>query len=132
MRKYGLYILIFLCVSLCGCRKTSYPRPYGYRRIVLPAASYSPLQATEPYIFEISDYATWQPVPNKGDGEWKNIHYDVLNADIHCSYMPIQGNLRELTDDAVQFVPRLIGNEQSPENIENSYQYCNFQFVCQE
>ncbi len=104
MRKYGLYILIFLCVSLCGCRKTSYPRPYGYRRIVLPAASYSPLQATEPYIFEISDYATWQPVPNKGDGEWKNIHYDVLNADIHCSYMPIQGNLRELTDDAVQFV----------------------------
>ena len=104
MHKYAVCILLFLGMGLCGCRKVSYPRPYGYRRIVLPEAKYSMLQTKEPYTFAISDYAVWQPIPNKGEGEWKNIHYDILNADIHCSYMPVKGNLGELTDDAVQFV----------------------------
>ncbi len=104
MRKCVAYILVFLSVGLCSCRQVTTPRPYGYRRIVLPEAAYSPLQAKEPYWFEISDYAQWQPIPNKEKGEWMNIHYDVLNADIHCSYMPVRGNLRDLTDDAVRFV----------------------------
>ncbi|MBR0296390.1 MAG: gliding motility lipoprotein GldD [Paludibacteraceae bacterium] len=113
MRRYIVYILLFLGIGLCGCRKVSYPRPYGYRRIVLPEAEYVPLQAKEPYTFEQSRYAQWVEVANKGKGEWMNLHYDVLNADIHCSYMPIKGNLRELTDDAVQFVYKHVSQASS-------------------
>ena len=82
MRRYIVYILLFLGIGLCGCRKVSYPRPYGYRRIVLPEAEYVPLQAKEPYTFEQSRYAQWVEVANKGKGEWMNLHYDVLNAQI--------------------------------------------------
>ena len=113
MRKYVAYILLFLSISLCGCRKTSYPRPYGYRRIVLPEAAYMPLIQKEPYTFEMSRHAQWVPVTNKSKGEWMNLHYDVLNADIHCSYMPVKGNLRELTDDAVQFVYKHVSQASS-------------------
>ena len=113
MRRYIVYILLFLGVVLCGCRKVSYPRPYGYRRIVLPEAEYIPLQTKEPYTFEQSRYAKWVEVSNKGQGEWMNLHYDVLNADIHCSYLPIRGNLRELTDDAVQFVYKHVSQASS-------------------
>ena len=113
MRRFIVYIVLFLSVMICGCRKVSYPRPYGYRRIVLPEADYIPLQQKEPYTFEMSRYAQWLPVNNKGQGEWMNLHYDVLNADIHCSYMPVKGNLRELTDDAVQFVYKHVSQASS-------------------
>lgn len=113
MRRYITILVLFFAVVIGGCRKASYPRPYGYCRIVLPEPSYTPLQAKEPYSFEISQYAQWLPIPNKGNGEWKNIHYDVLNADVHCSYMPVKGNLRELTDDAVQFVYKHVSQASS-------------------
>lgn len=113
MHRYVAYILLLLSVILCGCRKTFYPRPYGYRRIVLPEAAYIPLQQKEPFMFEISRYAQWVPVTNKGQEDWMNLHYDVLNADIHCSYLPVKGNLRELTDDAVQFVYKHVSQASS-------------------
>lgn len=104
--------LMLLCAS--SCSKAGSPRPYGYYRIDLPPASYTlfdgqkmPVKSKDfdiPCRFEVSEYANVQPQPHEGEGKWLDIHYDMLNADIHCSYMPIHGNLRELTDDAMEFV----------------------------
>lgn len=103
MRLRALVILTLLLLGV-GCRQATTPRPYGYCRIVLPEANYKPLSGKHPYRFEQSVYAVEQKVEHDGNGEWMNLHYDVLNADIHCSYMPVRGNLRELTDDAMEFV----------------------------
>ena len=109
----GLLVMMLLCGSM-SCRRTPTPRPYGYYRIDLPAEAYVPFDGQKisvkskefniPCRSEVSKYATVLALQHDGEGQWMNIHYDMLNADIHCSYMPVHGNLRELTDDAMEFV----------------------------
>ena len=110
---------IFLCILvLCGCGKTPTPRPYGYYRIELPEPAYVLSDEGKPYRFEQSVYATPRKIVNEGEGEWENLHYTVLNADIHCSYMPVHGNLRELTDDAMEFVYKHVSQARAiPERV---------------
>ena len=100
-----LVIAVTLLIGVTGCRRSATPRPYGYYRIDLPAAEYVVFDGQKvPVKSEVSRYATVLPQEHEGEGAWMNIHYDMLNADIHCSYMPVHGNLRELTDDAMEFV----------------------------
>lgn len=110
---------VFLCIlALCGCSRVATPKPYGYYRITLPEAAYMPSPSGEPYRFEQSAYATVQKLTNDGEGEWMNLHYGNLNADIHCSYMPVHGNLRELTDDAMEFVYKHVSQASAiPERV---------------
>lgn len=110
---------IFWCIFvLFGCSKATTPKPYGYYRIDLPEAAYISSPKGESYRFEQSVYATPRKVANEGEGEWMNLHYDVLNADIHCSYMPVHGNLRELTDDAMEFVYKHVSQASAiPERV---------------
>ena len=110
---------IFWCIFvLFGCSKATTPKPYGYSRIDLPEAAYISSPKGESYRFEQSVYATPRKVANEGEGEWMNLHYDVLNADIHCSYMPVHGNLRELTDDAMEFVYKHVSQASAiPERV---------------
>lgn len=105
MRKIIQISLFMWCILVpIGCRKVSTPRPYGYYRIALPEAEYTAFELAKTYHFERSIYATPQAIKNNGEGKWMNLHYDTLNADIHCSYMPVHANLRDLTDDAMEFV----------------------------
>lgn len=105
MGRFGWTNSIFLLMlTVCGCSSYTNPRPYGYFRIDLPEHTYVASPSPEPFAFEISAYAQPKHIANSGEGEWLNLHYDILNADIHCSYMPVHGNLRELTDDAMEFV----------------------------
>ena len=105
MRKFvQIFFLIGCFLAVNGCQKHPTPRPYGYYRMDFPAAEYTAFQANEGYRFERSVYAEPRKVVSEGEGQWMNLHYEMLNADIHCSYMPVHGNLRELTDDAMEFV----------------------------
>ena len=105
MRHFIHIGVVFVCIlAIFSCRKAPTPRPYGYYRIELPKAAYVNYVSKEGYRFERSVYATPKIVKHETDGKWMNLHYDILNADIHCSYMPVHGNLRELTDDAMEFV----------------------------
>ncbi len=83
------------------------PRPYGYYRITVPEAAYTSMQSAYPFTLELSQSAQVVEV-SKDKGIWFNIHYPSLNADIHCSYYPVRGNLRELTDDAMEFLHKHI------------------------
>ena len=106
-------ILLLLCVS---CSKGNTPKPYGYYRIATPDTAYTDFQSSilnsqfsilnYPYTFALSRNAVVQPRTDVDEPYWINIVYPSLNATIHCSYKPVRNNLRELTNDALEFVYR--------------------------
>ena len=109
-----LNLLLFACAS---CSNNYTPRPYGYYRITTPDTAYvdfsttclSPLTGElegAPYTFALSRNAVVQPRTDVSEPYWINIYYPALDATIYCSYKPVQNNLRELTNDALEFVYR--------------------------
>lgn len=95
---------LFLCVA---CTKVSTPKPYGYYRIAIPDTSYVAFDTRFPdwpYSFALSKNAI--PQPRQDEPYWLNIYYPSLDATVHCSYKPVRHNLRELTNDALEFVYR--------------------------
>ena len=107
--KRVLYFL-FLPFLLWSCSRAGVPKPYGYVRFTMPDTCYAPFaehhpdRQVYPYDFLLSCNAEVQPRTEKGEQYWINIFYPALNATVHCSYKPIRGNLRELTNDAIEFV----------------------------
>lgn len=96
-------IPILLVCTLYSCTGRSVPKPYGYFRITPPDTAYTSLVGF-PYGFELSTNAVVRPHNQEGERFWIDIYYPWCDASIHCSYKPVRGNLRELTDDAVGFV----------------------------
>ncbi len=102
-------LALLLCVS---CTKGNTPKPYGYYRISVPDTAYIPFSLSweegrgeaYPYTFALSRNAVVQP--RNDEPYWINIYYPALDATIHCSYKTVDHNLRELTDDALDFVYR--------------------------
>ena len=105
MRKF-VYISMFL-LGLAACKNVSTPKPYGYYRIASPDTSYVAFDTRFPdwpYSFALSKNAI--PQPRQDEPYWLNIYYPSLDATVHCSYKPVRNNLRELTNDALEFVYR--------------------------
>ena len=109
-RILNFEFLILNSVLLLGisCTKVSTPRPYGYYRITVPDTAYVPLDSLflSPFNFQFSQNAVVQPRTDVTEPYWINIYYPSLDATIHCSYKPVRNNLRELTNDALEFVYR--------------------------
>ena len=98
----GLAVLL-----LASCAKTGAPKPYGYYRITVPDTSYVPFESqypSYPYSFALSRNAEVRP--RADEPYWINLYYPALDTTIHCSYKPVRNNLRELTNDALEFVYR--------------------------
>ena len=120
IRNFEFLIFNFLLLTCVACNHVSTPRPYGYYRITVPDTSYIDFSTIDsqlstsfnsqlstlnyPYTFSLSRNAIVQPRPE--EPFWINIYYPALDATIHCSYKPVQNNLRELTEDALDFVYR--------------------------
>ena len=100
----GLFLVCLTGLLCVSCRRHTVPRPYGYYRIAIPDTAYQPLSKPYPYTFALSANAEVREHTNPKERYWIEVHYPSLNADIHCSYKPVQGNLRALTDDAIEFV----------------------------
>ena len=107
-RIYPLCLLLPIVVLCAGCGRTSVPKPYGYVRLTMPDTCYADaVPKGYPYRFDVSCHAEVRPVSDEQGGQyWIDLHYPALNATVHCSYQPVRGNLRELTDDAIRFVYR--------------------------
>lgn len=112
LRKYtyAQVVVILLAMTMTSCwNRTSVPKPYGYYRITPPDTSYVPFSSQYPrypYTFALSGNAVVKPQKEEGEVYWINLWYPAFDATIHCSYKPVRGNLRELTDDALDFVYR--------------------------
>ena len=109
--EFLIFNLILLCVS---CSNNYTPRPYGYYRIAVPDTAYTDFASLNtqhstlnyPYTFALSKNAVVKPRKDVDEPYWINIYYSVFDATIHCSYKPVRNNLRELTEDALEFVYR--------------------------
>ena len=110
MKKHTSFfpILSVLFIVLSSCQQSSIPKPYGYVRLTMPDTCYADaVPKGYPYRFDVSCHAEVRPVSDEQGGQyWIDLHYPALNATVHCSYQPVRGNLRELTDDAIRFVYR--------------------------
>ena len=99
--------LLMVVMMACGTPPT--PRPYAYYRIAVPDTAYVPFDAQYPrypYTFALSQNAVVKPRTDAEEPYWINLYYPALDATIHCSYKPVNHNLRELTNDALEFVYR--------------------------
>jgi gliding motility-associated lipoprotein GldD len=99
------FFISLIIVLLFACDNNFTPKPYAYFRVDLPEHSYRQFDTLDlPYRFEVSNLAT-VVVHNEPDKEnWIDINYRILNASIFCSYMPIENNLWELSEDARRYV----------------------------
>jgi len=115
--RIGRLALAALSVSVLlfvSCSSSSVPKPYGYFRITTPDTAYTPFSLSlgegrgevYPYSFSLSQNAVVLPRTEPGEQYWVNLYYPALDATIHCSYKPVRNNLRELTNDALEFVYR--------------------------
>ena len=110
--RFSGVFAVCLClffIFFTACTKSTTPKPYGYYRITPPDTAYIPFakantNADYPFTFALSTNAVIQP--RTDEPYWINLYYPALNATIHCSYKPVQNNLRELTNDALEFVYR--------------------------
>lgn len=102
MKKTLKYIILaILCTAAISCGKRYVPKPYGYVRGFIPDTAYTMFDYSGVCSFLLSNNAV---VKARKDDKWSNICYPALKATIHCSYAPVKENLRELTDDAQEFV----------------------------
>ena len=90
-------VIFFLVILLASCTNYS-PKPYGYFRIEFPEHSYIEFdRETCPYKFELSKEAAIFPRREK---HWMDVHYPRYGAQLHCGYMPVNKNFRELSEDS--------------------------------
>ena len=104
--NFKFLILNLLLFAWASCSNNYTPRPYGYYRITTPDTAYVDFNSSFPYTFALSRNAVVQPRTDVSEPYWINIYYPALDATIYCSYKPVQNNLRELTNDALEFVYR--------------------------
>ena len=117
--NFKFLILNLLLLACASCNNNYTPRPYGYYRITTPDTAYVDfnssihhlaaeprLNPSFPYTFALSRNAVVQPRTDVSEPYWINLYYPALDATIYCSYKPVQNNLRELTNDALEFVYR--------------------------
>lgn len=127
-RFFNILVGLLLILGMSSCGRVATPKPFGYFYIAVPDTAYlslSEYQAPDgsrpcadfPYDFQLSRNA--QVVLRTGEDEdyWINVHYPTLNADIHCSYKPVHGNLRSLTDDAMGFVYKHVSQASAIPNV---------------
>ncbi|PTN09880.1 gliding motility lipoprotein GldD [Mangrovibacterium marinum] len=92
MKKLILFLTIALLCYACG--ESYMPKPRGYFRISFPEKSYHPLSAKLPYSFDLADYSTIQFTHDRKTGdEWVNLVTPANKADVHLTYVRLNGNL---------------------------------------
>lgn len=111
-KTHKLALLLLLALMGSSCREATVPKPYGYYRIALEEHAYQVFEESGyPYSFAYSKYAQIRPIDK--EPYWMDIYYPRLDARIHLSYKPVQGNLRSLGDDAEEFVYKHAGKATS-------------------
>lgn len=100
-KLHGL-VLAIVCCFLLGCGADYLPKPKGYNRIDLPAATYQSLPDTFPYQFQYSRHAmllrdtSWIT-----ERYWVNLHYPEMGASIQITYKPVTDSIiREYLSDS--------------------------------
>jgi gliding motility-associated lipoprotein GldD len=105
MRNLLFIPILLAIVFFTSCQRHTTPKPTGYFRIAIPDTAYAYTTLTGyPYQFRLSKNAYITENRTEGESFWIDISYPTLNATIHCSYKPVNNNLRLLSHDALEFL----------------------------
>jgi gliding motility-associated lipoprotein GldD len=106
MRNILGFFFVAMMLFACSSEPESHlPRPKGYNRIDLPAATYKSLEVGHPYQFEVSSYA--QVIPDtvtignkkevfKAEPHWIYLYYPRWDAFIQITYKSLGGDKQKM------------------------------------
>ena len=93
-----IFPVIFLFISLGGCKKSYTPKPRSYFRIDFPEKKYVPYKSECSYSFEVPVYA--RIVPFKGKEPcWINIEFPGYKGTLHITYKTLHNDLNQHVED---------------------------------
>ena len=95
--------LLLAGAALLGACTHYTPKPRAYFRIDLKEKTYRYSDSSQVCYFEYPHNIA-RVVPQKEHPDWFDIVYPTYNARIYCSYMPLTGNLYEVSEDSRDFV----------------------------
>lgn len=99
-------------MAACGSDSSEnyVPKPKGYPRLDLPAASYKLIAPTHPYQFEYNTVA--QILPDtfaRSEPDWIFINYPAFKASVQLTYKPVRhdvNRLRAMLEDSYKLAAR--------------------------
>ncbi|NAS31251.1 gliding motility lipoprotein GldD [Flavobacteriaceae bacterium R38] len=94
MIKYVIFL--FLIISLFSCKNEVIPKPKAMLRLEYPKPSYSIIEESYPFTFELNELAN---VKNNDDYQLEVV-YPRLKATIHITYKEVKNNIDSLLRDA--------------------------------
>ena len=119
MKKLAVLLLGISFILACG--DSILPKPTGYFRIDLPDKKPQLIDTLPfPYQIELPQYAFANLKRTETDSNFMNIDFTRYKARIHMSYIPIQGNLPNLLEDARTLVYKHVSKAQ---NIKENLVY---------
>lgn len=91
-----------------GCQDPPLPRPKGYFRLEVPEATFVPKTTPCPLQFEAPTDSRVEsaavpptsPSPEEGQNCWFNLAYPQWKARLHCTYIPLRGDLETRLQEA--------------------------------
>lgn len=96
-KSVGIGFAIFTVLSVTGCGdKDVLPKPSSFLRLDYPVARYSDFESDCPYGFFMNSASKIEVGKECGFA----IHYPKMKATIYLTYMPVNGNINALLNDA--------------------------------
>lgn len=103
--KIKVVLAVVLLSVLASCGNENVPRPTGYFRIDLPAKEYRTVDDIPfSFQFELPQYAHPNLERTKKDSNLFNIDFAKYNARIHMSYIKVDSNINQLSEEARSLV----------------------------
>jgi gliding motility-associated lipoprotein GldD len=106
LSPFAFRLLPFCLLSFCfSCSSDYSPKPVGYFRIDLENPVYETYSDSPEFLFDLSNQAKVEKVPNPKGEEWFNLVYPSLNAHIYCEYLSVtKENFEQVTEDSRKLV----------------------------
>lgn len=96
-------VMLVTLLSMFSCREKYTPRPMGYLRFQFPEHTYQPVSYSF-LSFEKPDYMVYTEKKSPKGEHWFDLTYPHYGIEVHYSYKPVKGNLKQLTEDVHYFV----------------------------
>ena len=97
MSSFRLIVILCTITLISSCTETPIPKPSSYYRIDLPVRSYAKWKGDCPFSFKTSSISQLKP-SSEGKPCYFNLEYPRFNATLYLSYLPVNGDLKELVD----------------------------------